>query len=59
MASSALKSQIKSHIPSSCKSTKGIPSNLHVAEDLRYELTSNIDTADGLVNGATGILKKN
>ena len=37
--------------------TAGLPSELEFKVDARYMMTINVDTADGLVNGATGRLK--
>lgn len=37
--------------------TYGLPKKLHVKLGARYMITVNVDTSDGLVNGATGVLK--
>ena len=42
----------------STKDTCGLPRSLQFKVGARYMMTVNIDTADGLVNGATGTLKK-
>ena len=39
------------------RDTGGLPYILHLQIDKQYMITTNIDVADGLVNGATGILK--
>jgi len=38
--------------------TMGLPATLNLVKTASYMLTSNLDTPDGLVNGAVGILKK-
>jgi hypothetical protein len=38
--------------------TYGLPTNILLKEDGNYMITVNIDTEDGLVNGASGVLKK-
>lgn len=38
--------------------TYGLPSSLLLKKDIKYMLTTNINTSDGLVNGAIGVLKK-
>lgn len=38
--------------------THGLPAKLQLQIGARYMITTNIDVADGLFNGATGILKK-
>jgi len=38
--------------------TMGLPSILNLVKTASYMLTCNLDTSDGLVNGAVGILKK-
>lgn len=37
--------------------TLGLPHKLQLKIGIRYMITSNIDLEDGLVNGATGILR--
>lgn len=36
--------------------TYGLEQSLYLQENIRYRITVNIDTSDGLVNGATGIV---
>jgi len=38
--------------------TMGLPFIINLVKTASYMLTSNLDTSDGLVNGAVGILKK-
>ena len=39
------------------RDTGGLPYILHLQIDKQYMITTNIDVADGLVNGATGVLR--
>jgi hypothetical protein len=57
-SSTSVRNKILSAIPKKAQSTKGVFTNLPLAEHVRYEMTHNIDPKDGLVNGAAGILKK-
>lgn len=38
--------------------TSGLPYQLQLTVEVRYMITNNVDTSDGLVNGATGILRR-
>ena len=54
----AVKNQILDKIPKDSTKTCGLLSSLPLAVELKYDLTANIDTSDGLTNGATCVLKK-
>ena len=56
--SAEVKEQIRQRIPDDTSKTAGLMSKLPVCVGLRYETTCNLKTEDGIVNGASCILKK-
>ena len=52
-----LKKQMKQKIPDNPTKTMGLYSVVSVAVDSKYDLTSNVDVADGLTNGSECVIK--
>ena len=51
-------SRVLAMIPSDTRKTVQLPGKLQLVLEGRYELSSNVNVADGLANGTSGVIKK-